>query len=115
MRILKTSIIAGLLTLVSTSAFAGSDTLTAAPQANAAITQSHAVKAPVLIDAGYYAPKTVKRRVTRVVVEPVEALVARQASTSDHGAFFYKYTKRTNTKTYRPAASTSQAMPNLFN
>ena len=112
MRILKTAIIAGLLTLTSTSAFAGTQADTTIVKSN--MTQVQTVKAPVLLEAGYYAPKTVKRRVTRVQVNPVQTPVAREASTSDHGPFVYKFGKNTKTKTFRPAAPKSAAMPNLF-
>jgi len=76
--------------------------------------QAKTVKAPVLIDASFYAPKTVKRRVNRVRITPVDAPVAREASTSDHGPFVYKFGKNTKTKTFRPVAPKSQGMPNLF-
>ena len=112
MRILKTTIVAAVLTLTSTSAFAGTQA-TATPQSDTA-RQVHVVKAPVLMKAGYYAPKTVTRKVTRVVVEPVETLVARDASTADHSPFVFKTGKKVNTKTFRPVAAKSADMPNLF-
>lgn len=111
MKIVKTAIVTSILALSSTSAFAASS----AVQSDVT-RQVHVVKAPVLIETGVYAPKTTKRRVKRVVIEPVESLAARDASTSDNSPFVYKLGKRENTKTktFRPAASKSDAMPNLF-
>jgi len=118
MGIKTTTVIAGLLTLISTSAFAGSEMdLTNVKSENtysASTYQTHVVKAPVLLEASYHAPKSVKRRVSRVVIEPVEVLVAREASTSDHSNFLYQAGKDTNTKTYLPAESQASGMPNLF-
>jgi len=118
MGIKTTSAIAGLLTLISTSAFAGSEmnvTNVSSETTRPAVTRLvHVVKAPVLLDAGYNTPKTAKRRVNRIVIEPVEALVARDASTGDHSPFIFQVGKNTSTKTYLPAKSQDAGMPNLF-
>lgn len=118
MGIKTTTVIAGLLTLISTSAFAGSEmdlTNVKSENAHSNLTyQSHVVKTPALLETGYHASKTVNRRVNRVVIEPVEVLVAREVSTSDHNNFLYQAGKNTSTKTYRPAKSQAAGMPNLF-
>ena len=111
MGIKTTTVIAALATLVSTSAFAGTATNTSYVKSDA-VNNVHLVKAPVLLEA--YAPKTKKLRIKRVVIQPVEALVARDASTADNSAFVFKTDKNPKTKTFRPAVSNAATMPNLF-
>ena len=110
MKLIKTAIVTGILVLSGTSAFAG----TADTSVNTSETtrQVHVVKAPVLIKTSTLAPRKVKR----VVIEPVETLVARDASTSDHSPFVFKTGKHaeTKSKTYRPDVSKTASMPNLF-
>ena len=117
METIKTTLITGILVLSGTSAFAGT-AVDAQPDTTPSVVtrQVHVVKAPTLIKAGHFASNTMKRRVTKVMIEPVETLVARQASTSDHNRFLYQASKHanTNTKTYRPSAPKSETMPNLF-
>ena len=96
---------------MSTSAFAG--TTTDASFVKSDTTRSvHIVKAPVLLKAA--TTKTTKLRIKRVVVEPVQPLVARDASTADHSPFVFKTDMNPKTKTYRPEAVKSASMPNLF-
>jgi len=108
MKIIKTAIVAGFLTLISTSAFAGNGTDITAVQSDAT-RHAELVKAPVLLSS-----KTKKRRITRVVIEPVKAPVARDVSMTSDGRFVFKSSKAVNTKTFRPTATTAKAMPNLF-
>jgi len=113
MKIIKTAIVAGFLTLISTSAFAGNgnETTTTKSEATTYVVTRHTelVKAPVLLSS-----KTKIRRITRVVVEPVKAPVARDVSMTSDGRFLFKSSKAVNTKTFRPTATTAKAMPNLF-
>ena len=101
--------IAGLFSLMSTSAFAGTAT-------NASFVKSdttravNVLKAPVLLKAS----TAKKLRIKRVVIEPVTTMVARNASTADHSAFVYKTDMNPRSKTYRPAVSNSASMPNHF-
>ena len=115
MKIVKTVIVTSILAIGSTSAFASPSPDTSSVQP-AMTEQSHAVKAPVLIETGIYAQKASKRRVAKVVIKPVETLVAREASTSDHSPFIYKRGQhaKTNTKTYRPSTPKTKSMPNHF-
>jgi len=113
MKMIRTAIVAGILTLISTSAFAGNETTITATQSNdtrSVVTrQAHVIKAPVLLSA-----KTKTRRVTRVVVEPVETLVARDASMNSDSSFVFKRGKKVNTKMFSPTDSNSKSIPNLF-
>ncbi|MDB2438879.1 hypothetical protein N9W89_09200 [Hellea sp.] len=105
MKIIKTAIAAALLSFISTSAYAANvetSTHTVAQKA-------HTVKAPVLLSS-----KTTKSRITRIVIEPVQAPVARDVSMTANNHFVFKSSKNTTTKTYRPSTTTSKVMPNLF-
>ena len=112
MGIKTTSATAAIVALISTSAFAGN--ATNAPVMKSDVTpKAHVVKAPVLLDVS--ATKTKTLRINRVVIQPVEALVVREASTVDQGTFVYKAEKNTKAKTYHPAVSNKSArMPNRF-
>ena len=105
MKIIKTVIAAALLSFISTSAYAANvETST-----HTAVQKVHVVKAPVLLST-----KTTKRRITRVVIEPVDQPVARDVSMTADNHFVFKSSKNVNTKTFRPSTTTSKAMPNLF-
>lgn len=110
MKLIKTAIAASILALSSTSAFAG----TGDTSANTAETvrQVPVVKAPVLLKTQSYT----SRKIKRIEIQPVETLVARDASTSDHSPFVFKTAKHKNTKTktFRPSVSNAKSMPNLF-
>ena len=114
MKTIKTTVVTLALSLISTSAFAGSEAVATPAQFSEISPVStptrHVVKPAVLIDA---APHT-NRRIVRVVKEPIEAPVARDASMSADSHFVYKYGKNTNSKTYRPVTPKSASMPNLF-
>ena len=107
----KTALIAGLLTLASTSAFAADEAHAPAPEMTS--TTSYAsvmpVKAPVLL-----AERAPSQRILRVVKEPVEMPVVRKANMDANTKFVFTSPKTTNTKTYKPNASKYAAMPNLF-
>lgn len=107
----KTALIASLLTLAGTSAFAADEAH--APAAEMTSASSYAkvlpVKAPVLL-----AERAPSRRVVKVVYEPVARPVVRQASMTANKKFVFSSPKSTNTKTYIPAAPKHAAMPNLF-
>lgn len=110
MKLIKTTIVTGILALSGTTAFAG--TADTSVNTHETTRQVHVVKAPVLIKTS-----TVDtRKVNRVVIEPVETLVARNASTSDHSPFVFQTGKHANTKSkmYRPTAPKFKSMPNLF-
>jgi len=110
MKLIKSAIATGILVLSGTSAFAG----TADTSVNTSeITRHvHVVKAPVLLETRLATPRKIKR----IVIEPVETLVARDASTADHSPFVFQTGKHANTKSkmYRPAMPKTKAMPNLF-
>jgi hypothetical protein len=74
----------------------------------------HDVKMPVLIDPNPYNSQGVDRRVTRVIYEPIETPIARDASMSTESQFVFKNGKNTNTKTFRPENTASASMPNKF-
>lgn len=103
----NTILIAGLFSLMSTSAFAGTaaDTSYVPSDVTRAV---HVVKAPIALKA------STKLRVKRVVIEPVKTMVARDASTSDHSRFVFKTDANSAAKTYRPVKPKSVSMPNLF-
>ena len=110
MKLIKTAIVTGILVLSGTSAFAG----TADTSFNTVETtrQVHIVKAPVLLETRVNTPRKIKR----VVIQPVDTLVVRDASTADHSPFVFQTGKHANTKSkmYRPAMTKTKAMPNLF-
>lgn len=107
----KTTLIAGLLTLASTTAFAADETQALAPEA--APTTLYAkllpVKAPVLLSE-----RASSRRVVRIVKEPVAIPVVRKASMSANTKFIFTSPKNTKTRSFIPAAPKNAAMPNLF-
>lgn len=117
---MKIVLLASLLVLTGTSAFAGPAPDTSTIQTNGTPNvethQVAVVKAPVPLSVNVEASTPAKRRVSLISIEPVEALAAREASTSDHNHFLYQLGKHANTKTktYRPSAPKSEDMPNLF-
>ena len=107
------------MALSCTSAFAETapDTSTAPQTSYSDVErQTHVVKAPVLIEADHQMSETVKRGINKVLIKPLDTLVAKEASSSDHNHFLYQRGKHANTKTktYRPSAPKSEGMPNLF-
>ncbi len=117
---MKIVLLASLLVFTGTSAFAGPSPNTSTSQnndtPNVETHQVAVVKASVPLRADVEASTPAKRRVSQISIEPVEALAAREASTSDHNHFLYQLGKHANTKTktYRPSAPKSEGMPNLF-
>ena len=103
----KTVLIASLLTLASTSAFAADQ----ATANTSATTYANVlpVKAPVLL-----AERATMRRVVKVVYEPVARPVVRKANMNANTKFIFSSPKNTNTKTFIPSAPKNAAMPNLF-
>jgi len=107
----KTALIASLLALTSTSAFAADGAQFTAPEATTVTSYASVmpVKAPVLL-----AERAPSQRIVRVVKEPVEMPVVRKANMNANTKFVFTSPKTTNTKTYKPTASKYAAMPNLF-
>ena len=107
----KTALIASLLTLAGTSAFAADEAHTPAAQMTSATSYARVlpVKAPVLL-----AERASSRRVVKVVHKPVAISVVRKANMRANTKFVFTSPKNTNTKTFIPAAPKNAAMPNLF-
>jgi len=120
MTLIKLTLPVFALSFLSASAFATDtapklpDQLAHASASVSAAKASHRAAPPVLIDAAPHATKEVNRHIVRIIKEPVEMPIARDASTKDGSSFVFKFGKNTNTKTYRPAESKSETMPNLF-
>lgn len=113
MKIIKTSCAVMLLSGFSGAAFAA-DPVAPVLTDRAETKSVHPVTAPVLIDANPYGKATEARRIIRVVKEPVDTLVARDASTSSDRHFVFKNGKQTKTKSYKPNVTKSATMPNKF-
>ena len=120
MKIIKTVTIAGIITLSHTSVFAQTAPDTSVTEANkehkVAEHESHADNIPTLKEAAYHPPETAETRVNKVVIKPLDTLVAKDASSNDHNHFLYQINKQANTKTklYRPSTPKSEGMPNHF-
>lgn len=118
MKLIKTTIVAVAASLISTSAFAGSNpdvSYTSNPSVSLPqMKVVYKVKPAVLIDANPHATGTTKRRIVRIVKTPVDMPIARDASMEAGGQFVYKYGKNTPAKMFRTSTASSAAMPNLF-